>query len=117
MRQLVEQLPVLGLRMAVGGLFVVAFAVVAELVEPKKFAGLFGAAPAVALGSLLITLATKGADDLRQAALGMVVGAVALVVYCGLGTFGVRRMGALAGSALVLTAWGVAAGVLYWMIW
>jgi uncharacterized membrane protein (GlpM family) len=117
MRQLVEQLPVLGLRMVVGGLFVVAFAVVAELVEPKKFAGLFSAAPAVALGSLLITLAAKGADDLRQAALGMVVGAVALVVYCGLATFGVRRMGALAGSALVLTAWGVAAGILYWTIW
>ena len=49
--------------------------------------------------------------------IGMVVGAVALVVYCGLATFGVRRMGALAGSALVLTAWGVAAGILYWTIW
>jgi hypothetical protein len=47
MRQIVDQLPVLGLRMVVGGLFVVAFAVVAELVEPKKFAGLFSAAPAV----------------------------------------------------------------------
>jgi uncharacterized membrane protein (GlpM family) len=116
MRQVVDQLPVLGLRMVVGGLLVVAFAVLAELADPKKFAGLFTAAPAVALGSLLITLATKGAGDVRQAALGMIAGAVAMVVYCGLGAWGVRRMGALAGSVVVLAAWGVAAGVLYWMV-
>ena len=117
MRQVVDQLPVLGLRMVVGGLFVVAFAVVAELSEPKKFAGLFSAAPAVAMGSLLITLAAKGAGDVREAALGMIVGAVAMVVYCGLGVLGVRRMGALRGSVVVLAAWGVAAAVLYWMVW
>jgi hypothetical protein len=116
MRELLDQLPVLCLRMLVGGSLVVAVAVVAELATPKKFAGLFTAAPAVALGSLLITLATKGAGDVRRAALGMIVGAVAMVVYCALAAWGVRRMGALAGSAVVLVAWAAVAGLLYWTV-
>lgn len=37
-----------------GGLFVAGFAVVAELLVPKRFAGLFSASPAVALGNLLV---------------------------------------------------------------
>jgi hypothetical protein len=88
MPQVLDQLPVLGLRMVVGGLLVVAFAVIAELSEPKKLAGLFTAAPAVALGGLLVMLATKGAGDVRRAALGMIAGAIAMVVYCGLAAWG-----------------------------
>jgi uncharacterized membrane protein (GlpM family) len=116
MPQVLDQLPVLGLRMVVGGLLVVAFAVIAELSEPKKLAGLFTAAPAVALGGLLVMLATKGAGDVRRAALGMIAGAIAMVVYCGLAAWGVRRLGALAGSVLVLGAWGAVAGLLYWLV-
>jgi uncharacterized membrane protein (GlpM family) len=116
MRQVLDQVPVLGLRMVVGGLLVVAFAVIAELSEPKKLAGLFTAAPAVALGGLLITLVTKDAGDVRQAAVGMIAGAIAMVVYCGLAAWGVRRMGALAGSVLVLVAWGAVAALLYLVV-
>jgi hypothetical protein len=60
--------------------------------------------------------ATKGAGDLRRAALGMIAGAIAMVVYCGLAAWGVRRLGALAGSVLVLAAWGAVAGLLYWVV-
>ena len=102
--------------MLVGGSLVVAFAVIAQVTRPSKFAGLFSAAPAVALGSLLITLASRGDGDVRRAALGMVAGAVAMVVYSGLAAWGVRRMGALAGSLVVLAAWGAVAGLLYWMV-
>jgi hypothetical protein len=44
-----------------GGGLVVAFAVISECLTPKRFAGLFSAAPAVALAGLTITLLDKGA--------------------------------------------------------
>ncbi|MEA2502248.1 MAG: hypothetical protein QOD01_2359, partial [Actinomycetota bacterium] len=43
---------VLGLKAVNGGLFVVAFALVSEALKPKRFAGLFSAAPSVALANL-----------------------------------------------------------------
>ena len=113
MRQVLDQLPVLGLRMVVGGLLVVAFAVIAELSKLKQFAGLFTATPAVAIGGLLITLATKGEGDVRRAGLGMIAGSIAMVVYCVLAVWGVRRMGALVGSVVMLAAWAVVAWLLY----
>lgn len=44
-----------GLRFLAGGIAVSAFAL-----RPKNFAGLFGAAPSIALATLLITLSQKG---------------------------------------------------------
>jgi hypothetical protein len=40
------------LRFAAGGLIVSAFAVLGDVLRPKSFAGLFGAAPSVALATL-----------------------------------------------------------------
>lgn len=37
------------IRFTVGGLFVSVFALVGDVLKPKSFAGLFGAAPSVAL--------------------------------------------------------------------
>jgi uncharacterized membrane protein (GlpM family) len=37
-----------------GGTFVVAFALLGSVVKPKRLAGLFSAAPSVAIASLLI---------------------------------------------------------------
>jgi hypothetical protein len=39
-------------RFAVGGIMVALFAFLADLLKPKSFAGLFGAAPSVALATL-----------------------------------------------------------------
>src|SRR3954453_4033085 len=70
------------LKALAGGLFVLAFAALAQMIMPKRFAGVFSAAPSVALGSLLVTVAFSGAGDVGLAARGMVVGAVAFFVYC-----------------------------------
>jgi len=50
-----------GLRFLAGGIAVSAFAALGDTLRPKSFAGLFGAAPSIALATLLITLSQKGA--------------------------------------------------------
>ena len=69
------------LRFVAGGLVVSMFAVLGDSLKPKSFAGLFGAAPSVALASL--TLAVIG-DGRRYAAIegrSLIAGAVGLTVY------------------------------------
>jgi integrase len=48
------------IRFVVGGLMVSAFAAVGDVVRPKSFAGLFGAAPSIAIATLLIALLKQG---------------------------------------------------------
>jgi hypothetical protein len=48
------------LRFLIGGTLVSAFALIGDLLRPKSFAGLFGAAPSVALASLALTIETEG---------------------------------------------------------
>jgi hypothetical protein len=48
------------IRFFVGGLAVSAFAVLGDLFRPKSFAGLFGAAPSVALATLAIPFWNQG---------------------------------------------------------
>jgi hypothetical protein len=87
-----------------GGLFVALFAVLGEMLEPKRFAGIFGASPAVALANLLILALVKGDIPARESATGMIAGAIALAVACAAAIPAVRRWGAVKGSALL---WGV----------
>jgi hypothetical protein len=49
-------------RFLVGGIVVSAFATLGDILSPKSFAGLFGAAPSVALATLGITVYRHGAD-------------------------------------------------------
>ena len=46
-----EDAIVLALKAINGGLFVVGFAVVAEVLKPSRFAGLFSAAPSIAMAT------------------------------------------------------------------
>jgi hypothetical protein len=56
----------------VGGLFVSAFALVGDLLKPKSFAGLFGAAPSVALATLVLTIDSRGCDFAAMEARSMI---------------------------------------------
>lgn len=110
----VREIAAIVLKAVVGGLFVVGFAVVAEAVRPKRLAGVFAAAPSVALGSLMVTVLFKGDHDAMDAARGMAAGAVAFTAYCLVGIGALREMGALRGSAAALTVWfAVAAAVAF----
>jgi hypothetical protein len=69
------------IRFLIGGLLVSAFAMLGDLWRPKTFAGLFGAAPSIALASLGLAFISKGADEASVAACSMVLGAVAILCY------------------------------------
>jgi hypothetical protein len=70
-----------GLRFLAGGIAVSAFAMLGDILRPKSFAGLFGAAPSIALATLLITLSHKGAPFAAVEGRSMIVGAFALASY------------------------------------
>jgi hypothetical protein len=68
-------------RFVVGGAVVSAFSLIADILKPKTFAGLFGGAPSVALATLGLTVATQGASNGAIEARSMMAGAVALFLY------------------------------------
>ena len=70
------------LRFIIGGLVVSLFAVVGDVLRPKSFAGLFGAAPSVALATLGLAFAKHGGSYAALETQSMMLGAVALAVYC-----------------------------------
>ena len=63
----------------VGGTAVVAFAALSELLRPRGLAGIFAAAPSIALASLIVTIVVTGANSAAAQAMGMIAGAAALV--------------------------------------
>jgi len=69
------------LRFFLGGVVVSAFAVLGDLFKPKSFAGLFGAAPSVALATLGLTVVTEGASLAALEARSMMAAAIAFFVY------------------------------------
>jgi hypothetical protein len=99
------------IRFLSGGLFVSAFAVLSDLFKPKTFAGLFGAAPSIALASLILGVATAGKQAMATEACSMVLGAAALLLYAALVSWLLLRFkfSALAVSFLSLLVWLAAA--------
>lgn len=89
----------------------VAFAVLSQGLKPKRFAGLFSAAPAVALASLTIVILDKGARDAHKSSLGMIAGSAGMVAYAAAVVPLLRRMRASHAAATGLGAWAVAAAI------
>jgi uncharacterized membrane protein (GlpM family) len=69
------------LRFILGGAVVSAFAMLGDVLRPKTFAGLFGAAPSVALATLGIAVYQHGPDYAALQTRAMMAGAIALGVY------------------------------------
>jgi hypothetical protein len=70
------------IRFLAGGLVVSLFAVLGDVLRPKSFAGLFGAAPSVALATLSLAFWKEGAGYVSVEARSMILGAIALSIYC-----------------------------------
>ncbi|HET9692367.1 MAG TPA: hypothetical protein VFP61_14540 [Acidimicrobiales bacterium] len=105
--------PFLAVRAVAAGLLVVFFSLVGEVVRPKRFAGVFGAAPSVALANLGLVVGVEGSAKAATESGAMVAGGVAMVVACGVGVLAVRRLRALRGTLVMGAVWlAVAAAVL-----
>lgn len=107
-----QVLPVI-VKTVLGGVLVVAFAALAQMLQPKRFAGVFAAAPSVALASLTVTVLAKGPSDARAECAGMIAGAAGFIVYCLIVPASMRRWRPLPGSIVALVGWlAVTAAVL-----
>ncbi len=102
---------ILAIKAVAGGALVLAFAAISESLSPKRFAGLFSAAPAVAIASLTITVLDKGHHDAHQSAVGMLAGVAGMIAYAALVVPLLRRMRASRAAALALSAWLLVAAV------
>jgi hypothetical protein len=95
------------LRFLIGGIAVSAFAVLGDVFRPKSFAGLFGAAPTIALATLSLAFAAQGGGYAAVEGRSMIIGALALWLYsvtvCQLMQRG--RFSALPATVVALLVW------------
>jgi hypothetical protein len=104
-------------RFLVGGMVVSSFSALGDALKPRSFAGLFGAAPSVALATLALTVANDGTSYAAVEARSMICGAVALAVYTYLVMSIMVRseLSALLVSAGLLSTWLLTA-LGFWLI-
>lgn len=87
----------------------VVFALISQGLSPKRYAGLFSAAPAVAIAGLVIVVIDKGAHDAHQNAVGMIAGSAGMVAYAAAVVPLLRRIRASGAAVAGMSAWIVVA--------
>jgi uncharacterized membrane protein (GlpM family) len=105
-------------RFAIGGMVVSAFAILGDLFRPKSFAGLFGAAPSLALATLALTIASDGPSYATVEARSMTGGAVAFCIYACCVSYVLMRYRFKASviASLLIVLWaGVSMSL--WALW
>jgi hypothetical protein len=104
-------------RFLLGGAIVCLFALIGDVVRPKRFAGIFGGAPSVALATLALTAAKSGPLIASLEARSMILSSLGFVLYA---YFAQRALASGRCSPLLVSlsglgVWGlvaVAAGLL-----
>jgi|SRR5882757_3395868 len=106
------------LRFLIGGTLVSLFALTADVLKPKGFAGLFGAAPSVALATLGLTILGKGKIYAALEARSMIAGAAAFLLYAIACVYfiGMRHAKTAPAALALLGVWGAAA-IGLWVLW
>ena len=102
---------ILAIKAVAGGTLVVLFAVLSEGLSPKRFAGLFSAAPAVAIAGLSVMVLDKGAHAAHENAAGMLAGSAGMTAYAAACVPLLRRVSAGRAAVAGLAAWALAAGL------
>jgi hypothetical protein len=95
------------IRFIIGGAVVCAFALIGDVLQPKSFAGIFGAAPSVALATLGLTFAKHGGSYVSIEGSAMIAGAVGLFAYSFVsGRLLIRKSaGAVSVSSITMIVW------------
>lgn len=99
------------IRFLVGGFVVSLFATIGDIIRPKSFAGLFGAAPSIALATLSIAWFEHGSSYAATQGKSMMLGAIALACYSIMVCQMVMRLktGALTATLVALPIWLIVA--------
>ena len=105
------------LRFLIGGTLVSLFALAGDVLRPKSFAGLFGAAPSVALATLALTVWHSGVAVAAIEARSMSVAAGAFVVYSWVSARLLQRgsWSSAAVGVLALLVWALGA-MIGWLL-
>lgn len=106
------------LRFVIGGVIVSFFAVLAEMVRPKSFAGLFSAAPSIALATIGITIAHHGRMYASTEAKSMLYGAIGFFCYASAASWILMRLKAkaLTTTVALIPLWFGVSFALYWVM-
>jgi hypothetical protein len=107
----VHDVLIIAIKGLVGGGLVVAFALLSEGLSPKRFAGLFSAAPAVAIAGLTVVVIGESTHKAHENAIGMIAGSVGMVAYATAAVPLLRRKRAGLAAGLALAAWTAAAAL------
>lgn len=104
-------------RFLIGGVIVSFFAVLAEMFRPKSFAGLFGAAPSIALATLGITIAHHGKAYAAIESRSMTCGAIAFLLYASCVSWMLLRLKphALTATIVLMPVW-FAVSSAFWFV-
>lgn len=105
-------------RFLIGGLIVSAFSLISDLFKPKTFAGLFGAAPSVALATLALTVMKEGKQYAAIEARSMILSGIAFFV-CAMILSHILlrfRLSALPVALVSLIFWMAVATGLWWVM-
>jgi len=96
-------------RFLLGGTIVSLFALVGAVLEPPTFAGIFGSAPSVAIGTLALAFLKDGPAYARTETRSMLLGAMGLVAYslCCIWVLHRPRLSVWAGTAVSWVTWFV----------
>ena len=100
-------------KFAFGGSLVVLFALMSEAIRPNTLAGIFSASPSIALAGLTLAFLTKGPHVAQQEAVGMAIGAAAMLVYICFAWLTVKRTSSLFGAVATLSVWVLVAAAGY----
>jgi hypothetical protein len=95
------------LRFLIGGVVISLFAILGDIFRPKSFAGLFGAAPSIALATLGLTIHHNGKLYAAVETRSMIAGAIAMAAYAATGSWVLFRFKppALAVTLALLPLW------------
>lgn len=95
------------IRFLVGGAVVSAFALLGDVFRPKSFAGLFDAAPSVAIATLALAVAKDGGMYAAVEARSMLLAALALCAYSQLTAWLLMRanLSSILASVVALPLW------------
>jgi hypothetical protein len=97
------------IRFLVGGVVVSLFSGLGDVLRPKSFAGLFGAAPSIALATIGLTIRQNGSSYAALECRSMMLGAAGFLAYALSASWVLRRYKprALIACLTLLPAWFV----------
>ncbi len=98
-------------RFLLGGAMVSLFALIGDVLRPKRFAGIFGGAPSVALATLALTAHKSGVTIASLEARSMILSSLGFVLYVLIAerVLATARWSPLWVSLGALPVWGLAA--------